>query len=151
MISEHSSVSSIPGDALTIVEDGESLDGKVALVSMGGRGRGRELALHLASRGASVIIADSELESAEQTAEDIRALGSKAIAVAVDITVKSQVEMLVKYASGIFGSLEFLVNCAGIIYNVSGLIGSKENDLEKLLTHNINASMSINHGLVSGW
>lgn len=151
MINDCSLVSCFPEDTLTLIDEDQCLHGKVALVSMGGRGKGRELALQLASRGASIIIADSELDNAEQTAEDIRNLGNKAIAVSVDITVQSQAETLVKYAGGIFGSLDFLVNCAGIIYNVSELINSKEKDLQRLLTHNINASISVNNSHVSGW
>lgn len=151
MIDEFSSASKSSGEALTLKELGQNLHGKVALVCMGGRGKGKDLALQLASRGVSIIVTDIELDSAEQTAEEIRAIGSKAIAVAVDITVNSQVAMLVKYASGIFGSLEFLVNCAGIIYNISRLISSQTNDFEKLLTHNINTPLSINPAKVSIW
>lgn len=102
------------------------------------------MALEFAAYGASIIVADSEIDSAEITAEAIRSVGGKAIAVSVDISIQSQVEMLVKYARGIFGSLEFVVNQAGNIYKISELIDSKESEWGKTLTQNSNASKSIN-------
>lgn len=144
MKDEHLSLKDGSGAPLTLAQNGQSLTGKVALVSVGGSGKGRELALELAAFGAAIIVADSEIDSAEVTAEAIRAMGGRAIAVAVDLNVKSQVELLVKYASGIFGSVEFVVNQAGNIYKVSGLIDSKESEWEKMLIEIICACKSNN-------
>lgn len=144
MNDEYLSVLTCSGEPLTLAENGQSLAGKVALVCAGGSGRGRELAIKLATHGAPIIFTASDLDSAESVSEEIRAMGGKAIAICVDISVKSQVEMLVKYASGIFGSLEFLINSEGTIYNVSKLIDSKESDLDKALIKNINTCKSTN-------
>ncbi|MGA8119401.1 SDR family NAD(P)-dependent oxidoreductase [Rouxiella badensis] len=129
----------------------QRLDGKVAMVTHAGQDCGKEQAILLASLGASIIVTDADIAQAEQTAEDIRHAGGKAIAVAVDITVKSQIEMLVKYASGIFGGLDIVVNSAGFVYSVSELGIRDADNLEKLLTENINAALSINQTRVSGW
>ena len=67
------------------------MQGKVALVTGGARGIGRAIALKLAGLGADVAVLDAgSLETTEQTAGDIRALGVRALALCCDITDADQ-------------------------------------------------------------
>ena len=151
METHYQSTSRLPESALSMKEDGQRLEGQVALVSHGGRGVGREQALQLAQRGACIIVADIDIDEAEQTAEDIRQTGGRAIAVAVDITDPLQAAKLIKYSPGIFGGLDILVNSVGIIYALNEIHASEEEDIEYLLTHNINAAISAGPSRYSGW
>jgi 3-oxoacyl-[acyl-carrier protein] reductase len=63
-----------------------TLEGKVALVSGSGRGIGREIALKLASEGASVVINDLDTDPANETVADILAAGGKAVACIGSVT-----------------------------------------------------------------
>jgi NAD(P)-dependent dehydrogenase (short-subunit alcohol dehydrogenase family) len=90
-----------------------SLDGRVALVTGGGTGIGRGSALVLAEYGADIALAGRRAEPLESTAEEIRALGRKAIAVPTDVTNPEECERLVALAIQDLGRIDVLVNCAG--------------------------------------
>ncbi len=96
------------------------LHGKRALVTGGAKRIGRALALTLAEAGADVAITyrGSEAEAAE-TAEDIRALGVKALALACDVADEASVKSAVGRAVGEFGGLDVLVNNAGAFETVA--------------------------------
>lgn len=91
------------------------LAGKVALITGSGRGIGRTMALTFARAGACVAVDDIERERAEGVAAEIRALGSKAIAVDADVGDPSQVDLMVTRTIAELGGLHILVNNAGII------------------------------------
>ena len=90
------------------------LDGQTAVVIGGAQGLGRTAALFLAEFGANVVIADRNEEQAQVTAEEIRALGTGALAVATDVTAKSDLERMVATTVGEFERIDILVNSAGI-------------------------------------
>ena len=91
-----------------------TLSGRTALVTGGGRGIGREIALELARGGADVAINYLvEPERAEQTAADIVSLGVRAIAVAGDVGNAADVQRMIDEAVTRFGRLDILVNNAG--------------------------------------
>lgn len=91
------------------------LAGKVALVTGGGRGIGRGIATRLAEAGADVAIADVILENAQQVANEVEALGRRAIAIQVDVTKWDQVQAMVKQTLDQLGKLDIAVNNAGVI------------------------------------
>ena len=72
------------------------LDGKVALVTGGGNGIGREAALAFAREGARVAVADYEAESARETVAMINAAGGQAISLSGDVTIAAQVQAMLK-------------------------------------------------------
>ena len=90
------------------------LEGRVALVTGGGRGIGRSIALDLARAGCHVAVNYYvEPERAEQTVADLIALGVDAIAVAGDVGVAADVHRMIDDVIGGFARLDVLVNNAG--------------------------------------
>jgi 3-oxoacyl-[acyl-carrier protein] reductase/2-hydroxycyclohexanecarboxyl-CoA dehydrogenase len=90
------------------------LDGKRAVVTGAGRGIGRAIALKLAEEGADVVLGDVNRENAERVAEEIRALGRRAVAVVADVSKPEEAQGLIDAARHELGGLEVLVNVAGI-------------------------------------
>jgi len=90
------------------------LTGKVALVTGAAQGIGRAIALLLARNGADIVVSDINLEKAEETAKEIRAIGPKATAVKVDVSNLSDVERMVEAIIEKLAKIDILVNNAGI-------------------------------------
>ena len=90
------------------------LAGKVALVTGAAQGIGRAIALLLARNGADIVVSDINLEKAEETAKEIRAIGPKATAVKVDVSNLSDVERMVEDIIEKLAKIDILVNNAGI-------------------------------------
>jgi 2-hydroxycyclohexanecarboxyl-CoA dehydrogenase len=88
------------------------LGGRSAIVTGGGRGIGRETALVLARAGASLTIADIDADSARAVADEIRAMGGRAIGVRTDVTRAEQAQALAQTALGAYGRIDILVNNA---------------------------------------
>lgn len=89
------------------------LTDRVAVVTGGGGGIGRAIALAFASVGAHVVIGDIVAERCEETAARVRELGRKALAVPTDVMETAQVLALIDRAAGEFGRIDILVNNAG--------------------------------------
>jgi enoyl-[acyl-carrier protein] reductase III len=90
-----------------------SLEGRIALVTGGGRGIGRAIALKLASQGSDVIVNFfRHRESAEQTAMDIQALGVKAEAVRANVGEPAKIDEMFDMIGSKFGHLDILINNA---------------------------------------
>ena len=99
------------------------LRGRVALVTGASRGIGKALAVRLAREGADVVVAaKSELSterlpgSIHETADEIRALGRRAIAVPTDVRDEDSVRLMIERAIDELGRLDILVNNAGAIW-----------------------------------
>ena len=100
------------------------LEGRTAIVTGGGRGIGRGVAMLLAEEGASVVVNDYGVavdgsapssEPANHVVEEIRAKGGKAVANADTVATMAGGENLIKTALDSFGRLDILVNVAGIL------------------------------------
>lgn len=91
-----------------------SLQGQVALVTGAASGIGEQCARQLANDGASVVIADLNIEAARKVADSIVADGGKAIAVAMDVTSEEAVNAGIDEAVAKLGGLDVLVSNAGI-------------------------------------
>jgi meso-butanediol dehydrogenase/(S,S)-butanediol dehydrogenase/diacetyl reductase len=91
------------------------LQGKVALVTGGGRGIGRGIVMRLAEAGADVAVVDIIFENAQKVAEEVKALGRRSIAIKTDVTRWDQVQDMVKQTVDQLGKLDIAVNNAGVI------------------------------------
>ena len=91
------------------------LEGKVAIVTGGGRGIGKGICMVLAREGANLVVSDIDLANAEQVAADARELGRSAIAVHCDVTSAESAASAVEAAVAAFGRLDILVNNAGVV------------------------------------
>ena len=89
------------------------LAGKVAIVTGGSRGLGREMSLAFADAGADVVVASRKLETCEEVASLIRERGRKALAVSAHMGRWDEAERLVDRAYEEFGRVDVLVNNAG--------------------------------------
>ncbi|MBI1959198.1 MAG: SDR family oxidoreductase, partial [Candidatus Rokubacteria bacterium] len=87
--------------------------GKVALVTGAGQGIGRGCALGLAREGADVAVNDLDEERARTVAEEVRALGRRAVVVTANVADESQAHAMVARAVAELGGLDLLVNNAG--------------------------------------
>ena len=90
------------------------LDGQIALVTGGARGIGKAIALRFAHEGADVGVLDIERETAEETAQEIRELGRRAVVSTTDISNPDAVSAALTQIVGELGRLDILVNNAGI-------------------------------------
>ena len=91
------------------------LTGKVALVTGGSRGLGREMVLGLAAAGADVVVASRDLASCEKTAAEVReTTGRRALPVAAHVGRWEGLDELVETVVGEFGRIDVLVNNAGM-------------------------------------
>lgn len=90
------------------------LKGKLAVVTGGNRGIGKEIALTLARQGASVALCGTNEETLRTTAGEIESLGVKALAVKADVSKADQVGIFADKVLETFGKVDILVNNAGI-------------------------------------
>ena len=91
------------------------LKDKVAIVTGGGRGIGREIALLFASEGAKVVVSARTIEQVDNVVEQIVADGGEAFGIAMDVSQEKDVQKMVAQTLAKFGKIHILVNNAGIL------------------------------------
>ena len=90
------------------------LTGKVALITGGSRGLGYQMVKAFADHGADIIIASRKLDACEAVAEEVRALGRKALAISAHVGKWAECDRLIDEAYAAFGRVDILVNNAGM-------------------------------------
>jgi len=115
---------------------GPALSGKVAIVTGGASGIGRETSLLFAQEGASVTIVDLDSEGGQKTAQDIKQEGLLAFFVQTDVTDESDCKQAVNRTISEFGQLDILFNNAGIIQRTS-VLNSSEADWDRVMGVNV--------------
>ena len=95
------------------------LTGKVAIVTGGGSGLGRQMAEALAEAGAALVLCARKAERCEQAADELRVLGVRAIGLACDVRDPAQVDAVVERAAGELGRVDILVNNSGTSWGAS--------------------------------
>lgn len=93
------------------------LQGKIAYVTGGGRGIGRELVLKLASDGASIVVNDLDAGPAGEVVEEIRGAGGKAIAVPGSVTDESFGDRFIRAGLDAYGGVDIIINNAGYTWD----------------------------------
>ncbi|MUT66950.1 SDR family oxidoreductase [Paenibacillus sp. NEAU-GSW1] len=91
------------------------LDGKVAVVTGAGSGMGREIALLFAKEGAKVVVSDLNEQSAQATVDQITAEAGTAVLVVSNVAIEEDVQKMIDTAVEKFGTLDILINNAGIM------------------------------------
>jgi len=91
------------------------LKDKVALITGGGRGIGKAIALDYAREGAKLAICARTGSEIEETAKEIRALGAECLAVACDVSLEEPVSKLIGEVQKHFGRIDVLINNAGVM------------------------------------
>ena len=89
------------------------LQGKVAIVTGASRGIGKAVAQAMVAEGAIVALCARGDERLQETAKELRALGGRVLAMAIDVTDEAAVDRLVRTVSAEFGRIDILVNNAG--------------------------------------
>jgi NAD(P)-dependent dehydrogenase (short-subunit alcohol dehydrogenase family) len=115
------------------------LEGKLAVITGGGRGIGRAIALALARAGASVALTGRNMRNLEETTEAIRAESESAIAIACDVADKASVRSAFERIRSGLGAADILVNNAGITYS-SKLHQTPEEVWEQIIQTNVNGT-----------
>lgn len=113
------------------------LTGKVALVTGGSRGMGREMALAFAQHGADVIVASRKLDACETVAAEVRALGRRALPIAANVGRWAECDALVDAAYKEFGRVDILVNNAGMSLLYDKLSNVTEAMFDKVVSLNL--------------
>jgi meso-butanediol dehydrogenase/(S,S)-butanediol dehydrogenase/diacetyl reductase len=114
---------------------GQSLRGKVAIVTGAGQGIGKAVVLRLAQEGADVIIAELNPETAEQVVQEIRSLDRRALAYPIDLSEVSEVAKMVEAVVTEFGRVDILVNNAGVM-QTKPLLEMSERDWDRMMDVN---------------
>ncbi|UXA15069.1 SDR family oxidoreductase [Mycobacterium sp. SMC-8] len=112
--------------------------GKVAVITGGGTGIGRGAALVLAQHGADVVLAGRRSEPLEQTADEVIAMGNRALPVSTDVTTASACQALIDTTLAEFGRVDILVNNAGGA-ETKPIKAWTEDEFERVLTLNFKA------------
>ncbi len=120
------------------IMDRFQLEGNVALVTGGARGLGKAMASALAEAGAHIVIADSNIEEAQKTANDLQKEGTETMAVRVDVTQPEQVEQMVQAVVEKFHRIDVLLNNAGIALNANAE-DTEFADWQRVMDVNLNA------------
>lgn len=109
---------------------------KGAIVTGGGSGIGKAVALRLAREGASVLVADIQEDKAREVASEIKKEGGQAEAFRVDLTDISQIERLVATAVKLWGRLDVMVNSAGLVKS-QPFLDVTEQDYDRIVDVNM--------------
>jgi len=89
------------------------LEGKISIITGGGTGLGKAMALEFANAGADVVVCSRNKDNIEKARDEIMALGRRSLAIVTDVCVKEQVANMVKKVINEFGKIDILVNNAG--------------------------------------
>ncbi len=114
------------------------LKDKVVIVTGGGSGIGRAIALAFAAEGAKVVVADCRGEAAEDAVQEINKRGGEALAIKVDVSNSEEVDRLITEAVDRLGRLDIMVNNAGIFdYPHYAVADTPEEVWDRLINNNL--------------
>jgi NAD(P)-dependent dehydrogenase (short-subunit alcohol dehydrogenase family) len=118
-------------------------DGKVVVITGASKGLGRAMALGFAEAGADVVVSSRKIDACERVADEVRALGRRALAVACHVGDWAQCAGLVDASVAGFGRIDVLVNNAGIAPVPPSLAGVTEDLFDKTIAVNLKGPLRI--------
>jgi 2,3-dihydro-2,3-dihydroxybenzoate dehydrogenase len=111
--------------------------GKTAIITGGGSGIGRACALGLGKQGARVSVWDINASSAASVADEVRALGVRALSVRVDVAWSEQIDAATRRTLDEFGRIDILVNCAGVALTPKPLLDTTPEEFQRIFAINL--------------
>lgn len=127
-----------------------SLEGKVALVTGGGRGIGRAIARRLAEAGASVVIASRKFENLEATAREFTSLPGRIIPIACHVGRSVEIENLVRQTEAQAGPVNILVNNSATNIGQGPSLAVTDEMFDKIVEINVKAALRLIRLIVPG-
>lgn len=124
-----------------------ALNGKVAVVTGAAQGIGKTIALLLAEKGASLVLCDINLEAAEETAREIEERGGKCLALKSDVSNFQDAEKIIKQAVVHCGSIDILINNAGITKD-NVLLRMKEEEWDQVIAVNLKGTFNFTRAAI---
>lgn len=112
------------------------LKNKIAIVTGSGRGIGKSIAIELAKEGAKVIVSDIDIKECQNVCNEIKKIGSDAIAVKCDVSKKSDVDAIIETTIQKFQKIDILVNNAGVVL-MKPFVEMTEKDWDFILDINL--------------
>ncbi|MFZ0334197.1 MAG: SDR family oxidoreductase [Candidatus Acidiferrales bacterium] len=113
------------------------LAGQVTIVTGGGRGIGRAIALRFAQEGSAVLLAARTQSQVDAVAAELKAAGHKAAALAADVSQESDCQAIVSAARKQFGRIDILVNNAGVLGPVKSVEEVSPNEWDEVIAVNL--------------
>lgn len=117
------------------------LQNKIAVVTGGGKGIGKAIALAFVSEGATVVVAGRDLSRLEETAEAICSRKGNVLAIQTDVSDEQQVKQMVAGTMNRYGQIDILVNNSGIVGPVSPIVGIDLSEWNETLAINLTGAM----------
>jgi NAD(P)-dependent dehydrogenase (short-subunit alcohol dehydrogenase family) len=125
-----------------------SLEGKTALVTGASRGIGRAIALAMADAGARLVVSSRKLDACGQVADEVRACGGEATAVACDVARAADIEALAEQAEAQSSGVDILVLNAAVVAHFGPLDKLEDAALDRMLTANLKSQVLLCRRLV---
>lgn len=94
------------------------LDGRVAVITGGGRGLGKVFSTGLAAEGARILAATNETAGLDETIQEVRQMGTEGESIMMDVTSEEETEKMARYAMDRFGRIDILINNAAYYYGL---------------------------------
>jgi len=117
------------------------LEGKVAIVTGAASGMGKSIAVLYAKEGAKVVVSDINQQGADAVVEEIKSSGGEAIAVACNVAKEADIQALVDSTVAEYGTLDVLVNNAGIMDNFEAAADIEDDSWERIFAINTTGVM----------
>lgn len=116
------------------------LKGKIAIVTGAGSGMGEAIAKLFAAEGAKVVVSDLNKESLERVLADIQSKGSEALGISANVAKQADIDNLVETSLKKFGSIDILINNAGIMDNFKTVAESSDEHWNHVMDVNLNGA-----------
>ena len=125
------------------------LKGKIAIVTGGGRGIGKAIALAFASEGADLIVVSRTLTEVTETAREAQTMGRRALAMKVDVSNRQEVANMVSSVIQQFGRIDILVNNAGVQAPIGPVTENDPDQWLKTITVNLGGTFLCSQAVLS--